>query len=204
MESKILIQLRLLKIYAAAMTVAFTVLCLTAIAPSTRKQKFDEIDAERINIVDAQGRRQLVISNRDRFPEPVFKSQELKGMRSVSPAGLVFYDTKGENETGGLATFQTEGGKNSLIAFDYAMTEAIGFSRWRATTAANFPPGSRFWIHRRPEPHSKKPGAKHRTRIAIQNENKNVQIALKDADGKERIKLDVAADGTASIQILDQ
>src|SRR5207302_10226300 len=124
MESKILSQLRLLKIYAAAMTVAFAVLCLTALTPSARKQKFKEIDAERINIVDAHGRRQLVIANKDRFPDPVVNGQELKGMRSVRPAGLVFYDAKG-NEAGGLVTSQTERGKISLVAFDYATGAAM-------------------------------------------------------------------------------
>jgi len=135
MESEILSQLRLLKIYAAAMTVVFAVLCLTALAPSTHKQKFGEIDAERINIVDANGSPQLIISNKDRFPEPVANGRELKGMRSVRPAGLVFYDAKG-NEAGGLATFQMEKGKNSLIAFDYATAEAIGFSRFESDECA--------------------------------------------------------------------
>src|SRR5439155_14490509 len=132
MESKILSQLRLLKIYTGLMTVAFAVLCLTAFTRSAQKQQFEEIDAERINIVDAHGSRQLVISNKGRFPEPLVNGQELKGGRSTRPAGLVFYDTKGKSEVGGLATSETESGKNSLIAFDYATAEAIGFSRFES------------------------------------------------------------------------
>ena len=202
MESEILSQLRLLKIYAAAMTIVFAVLCLTALAPSTHKQKFGEIDAERINIVDANGSPQLIISNKDRFPEPVANGRELKGMRSVRPAGLVFYDAKG-NEAGGLATFQMEKGKNSLIAFDYATAEAIGFSRFESDDGKTHSAG--FEVLDPPPPGAtiEEAGAKHRTRIAIQNENKDAQIRLADVDGKERIKLKVAADGSASIQILD-
>jgi hypothetical protein len=201
MKNRILGELRLLKIYAAALTVAFAVLCLAAFTPSAQKQKFGEIDVERINIVDEQGKRQLVISNQGRFPEPVVAGQELKGMRSVKPAGLVFYDAKG-SETGGLVTSQTKSGKVSLIAFDYSTAEAIRFgleSDDSQKYAASFqildppPPGTRI----------EEAGAKQETRIAIQNENKDAQITLADADGKERIKLKVAADGAASIQILD-
>jgi hypothetical protein len=203
METKILRQIRLLKLYAAAMTAAFGVLCLTALAQSTHKQKFGEIDAERINIVDANGSRQLVISNQDRFPEPLVNGQEFKGMRSIRPAGLIFYDTKGKNEVGGLATSETDSGKNSLIAFDYATAEAIGFSRFESDDGKKYSAG--FEVLDPPPPGAtiEEAGAKHRTRIAIQNENKEAQITLADANGKERIKLKVAADGSASIQILD-
>jgi hypothetical protein len=202
METRILNQIRRLKIYAAAMTVAFAVLCLTAFTRSAQKQKFEEIDAERINIVDAHGSRQLVISNEDRFPEPVANGQEFKGLRSIRPAGLVFYDRK-RNEAGGLVTFQRESGQNSLIAFDYTTAEAVGFSRFQSDdgkhSSAGFevldPPPSGTTLE--------EAGAKHRTRIAISNENKDAEIMLADADGKERIKLKVAADGAASIQILD-
>jgi hypothetical protein len=203
MESKILSHLRLLKIYAAAMTIAFAVLCLTGFTPSAQKQKFEEIDAERINIVDAHGNRQVVISNKDRFPEPLLNGQELHGGRSIRPAGLVFYDTKGKNEIGGLATSQAEGGKNSLMVFDYAKAEAIGFSRFESGDGKKY--SAAFEVLDPPPPGAtiEEAGAKHRMRIAIQNENKDAQITLADADGKERIKLKVAADGSASIQILD-
>src|SRR5207237_8496771 len=96
METRLLSQIRLLKVYAAAMTVALAVLCLSAFTPSAQKQKFKEIDAERINIVDAHGRRQLVIANKDRFRDPVVTGTVLKGVRSVRRAGLVRYEEKGD------------------------------------------------------------------------------------------------------------
>src|SRR6476469_7727662 len=124
METQILKQIRFLKIYSAAMTVTFAALCLTAFTRSAQKQTFKEIDAERINIVDSRGARHLVIANKDRFPEPIVRGQELRGSRSIRPAGLLFYDAKG-SEAGGLITFQADNGNNSLIAFDYARAEAI-------------------------------------------------------------------------------
>jgi len=202
METRLLSQIRLLKVYAAAMTVALAVLCLSAFTPSAQKQKFKEIDAERINIVDAHGRRQLVIANKDRFPDPVVNGQELKGMRSVRPAGLVFYDAKG-NEAGGLVTSQTESGKISLVAFDYATGEAMDLGLEESDGGKKY--SASFKIVDPPPPEAKieEAGAKQKTRITVQSENKDAEIALADADGKVRIRLKVAADGTASIQILD-
>jgi hypothetical protein len=202
METKLLSQIRLLKVYAAAMTVALAVLCLSAFTPSTQKQKFKEIDAERINIVDARGRRQLVIANKDRFPDPVVNGQELKGMRSVRPTGLVFYDAKG-NEAGGLVTSQTESGKISLVAFDYAIGEAMDLGLEESDGGKKY--SASFKIVDPPPPETKieEAGAKQKTRITVQSENKDAEISLADADGKERIRLKVAADGAASIQILD-
>jgi hypothetical protein len=202
METKILKQIRLLKIYSAAMTVAFAALCLTAFTGSAQKQAFKEIDAERINIVDAHGARHLVIANKERFPEPIVNGRELKGSRTIRPAGLIFYDAKG-SEAGGLITFQADSGNNSLIAFDYARAEAIGFNQFESDDGKNSYAG--FEVLDPPPLGAtiQEAGAKHRARIAIQNENKDAQITLKDADGKDRIKLKVAADGAASIQILD-
>jgi len=202
MEIKILRQIRLLKLYAAAMTVAFGVLCLTAFTRSAQKATFEEIDAQRINIVDEHGSRQLVIANKDRFPDPVINGRELKGMRSVRPAGLVFYDAKG-NEAGGLVTSQTETGKISLVAFDYATGEAMDLGLEESDGGKKY--SASFKIVDPPPPGTRieEAGAKQQTRIGIQNENKDAQITLADADGKERIKLRVAADGVASIQILD-
>jgi hypothetical protein len=202
MKTRILGQIRLLKVYAAAMAVTFAALCLTAFTRSAQKQKFEEIDVQWINIVDEHGSRQLVIANKDRFPDPVINGQELKGMRSVRPAGLAFYDAKG-NEAGGLVTSQTETGKISLVAFDCATGEAMdlgleesdGGKKYSASFKIVDPPPTGTRIE--------EAGAKQQTRIAIQNENKDAQIVLADADSKERIKLKVAADGPASIQIFD-
>jgi hypothetical protein len=198
MENRILSEIRLLKIYAAALTIGLAVLCLTAFTPSSQKQKFEEIDAERINIVDAHGSRQLVISNKDRFPDPIVNGQELK--RSVRPSGLAFYDAKG-NEAGGLATSQTASGRISLLAFDYATAEAMDLgvesdgTKYSASFQISDPPPAGTKLEEAP--------SKQQTRIAIRNKDKDAQITLADANGKERIKLRVAADGAASIQILD-
>lgn len=59
------------------------------------KESFDEISVKRINIVDENGKNVIVISNQDRFPQPVLKGQVFGG-RSINPAGLVFYKKDGD------------------------------------------------------------------------------------------------------------
>jgi hypothetical protein len=93
---------RLLRIYAAASSVAVVVGCLTAFTraqPGTH-QKFQEIDVERINLVERDGRLRLAITNRERSPGPVFKGKPF-GYAGGTRAGMIFYDDEG-TENGGL------------------------------------------------------------------------------------------------------
>lgn len=199
METQILKQIRLLELYAVAMTLAFAAICLTALTSSPTNQKFGEIDVKRINIVDDQGKRQLVISNRARFPDPVVDGHEVK--RSVNPAGIVFYDAKG-NETGGLVTSQTQSGRIALMAFDYATAEALDLG---IETGNSDKYMAGFRINDPPPPGTKLEEAalKQQTRITVQSENRDASITLADANGKARIKLGVTRSGEAKILIVD-
>ncbi len=66
MESKLERDVRFLKIYAAAATLFCAALLLSAFTVQGRKRKFEEIDVERINIVEKDGRLRMVISNEAR------------------------------------------------------------------------------------------------------------------------------------------
>ncbi len=155
-----------MKIYLAVMTLAFVGFSLTTLTQSYKVRRFTEIDVERINIVDGQGNRHLVISNPERCPDPVVNGKELKGMRSIKPSGLIFYDANG-NEVGGLGTAPTPGGKVSLIAFDWAKAEAIGFNRWESDDGKENL--ASFLILDPPPPGAKieEAASKQKTRIAI-------------------------------------
>jgi hypothetical protein len=47
----------------------------SVLAQSGQKQRFTELDVERINIVDAKGTVNLVIANRERAPDQVMEGQ---------------------------------------------------------------------------------------------------------------------------------
>ena len=83
---------------------------------------------ERLDIVDADGATRVVLSNQQRFPPPMLNGETFK--RAVTPAGLVFYDRKG-NEVDGLALTDVQAGKVSALAFDNPNMDAIGLIRHR-------------------------------------------------------------------------
>jgi hypothetical protein len=64
-QQKIEKEVRFLKIYAAAATLIVAVTLLTAFSVG-KNAKFDEIDVERINIVEKDGKLIMVISNKER------------------------------------------------------------------------------------------------------------------------------------------
>ena len=99
-------QVRLLKVYAAVMT-AFVVLSAWFVVGHTQSQRprFTEIDVERINIVEPDGRLALVVANTQRMPGPILDGKELARELSqgrTGSAGLLFVDAQG-NEVGGLS-----------------------------------------------------------------------------------------------------
>src|SRR5437763_9077845 len=98
-------EVRVLKMYSAISTVliVFALLMGHGRAQSS-KPRFAEIDAERINIVEADGRLSLVLANTQRLPGPMIAGKELAKELSagrVGSAGLIFVDREG-NEIGGL------------------------------------------------------------------------------------------------------
>jgi hypothetical protein len=73
MDSQLRRDVRWLKIYALCSTAAFGVLALSAFQkPSApAKTKFGEIDVERINVVEKDGKLRMIISNRARSSGPI-------------------------------------------------------------------------------------------------------------------------------------
>ena len=100
MESKLEKEVRLLKAYAIAATLLCVVLIFSAFTLQNRPQKFAEIDVERINIVEKDGKLRMVISNQERQHPGIVNGKiiERKGPR---PPGMIFFNHLGD-EMGGL------------------------------------------------------------------------------------------------------
>ncbi len=96
--------MNLLKVYAFASTSLMLALALTAFRQGRQRPHFEEIDVERINVVEKDGTLRLTISNRARMPDPVIggKSYPLRSGTGTGSAGLIFFNDEG-NENGGLA-----------------------------------------------------------------------------------------------------
>jgi len=133
METKMARDVRLLKAYAVFTTVGFAVLLFTAFQ-SERRQKFGEIDVERMNIVEPDGKVDMVITNKTHFPPPMWKGKPMEisrqGMASEGMPGIIFYNAEGD-EAGGLAfSSSRRNGKRqagTALMFDqYEQDELVG------------------------------------------------------------------------------
>lgn len=121
MDNHVRRELKLLKVYAVIVTVLLGTLSLAAFRLGTQKVKFTEIDVERINIVEPDGKLRMVISNRPRSTGPIYKGKPF-GYEGGARPGIIFFNDE-ETENGGLTftgsrgsdgEFQSSGG----IAFD--------------------------------------------------------------------------------------
>lgn len=83
---------------------------------SDKKQKFGEIDVERINIVEKNGKLDMVISNQER-QHPGISDGEIIKRKSPRPPGILFFDQSGD-EMGGLI-FGDNGGKGHFGSFTF-------------------------------------------------------------------------------------
>jgi len=112
------------------------VITLAAFRQSSQKQRFTEIDVERINVIEKDGKLRLTISNAARLPDPILggKSYPLRGGTGAGSAGLIFFNDEG-NESGGLAyagrqtaTGHRANGHLTFDQFDQDETIALSYS----------------------------------------------------------------------------
>jgi len=92
--------LRFLKRYAVGSTTLIVLMAVTAFVRQPQKQKFAEIDVERINIVEPDGKLRMVIANRPRSIGPIYKGKPF-GYAGGSRPGIIFFNDEG-TENGGL------------------------------------------------------------------------------------------------------
>lgn len=127
-------RLRRTNVVAVGLLVIVSASAFVQARPGART-KFDEIDVERINVREADGRLRLTISNHARLPEVVVggKSYPLRGGTGVKSAGLIFFNDEG-NEDGGLVWAGSRNSKGyqasanlTFDQFDQDETISLGY-----------------------------------------------------------------------------
>ena len=99
MEQRLARQIKILQVYAGVLTLALVVLAALYLRQTGRTPHFKQIDAERINIVEQDGRLRMVISNQKlQHPGRVDGKEVAHRERS---AGMIFFNDDGD-ECGGL------------------------------------------------------------------------------------------------------
>jgi len=225
-ETKLEKEVRFLKAYAVVATILGAVFVLAAFTLQSRKQKFEEIDVERINIVEKDGKLKLVISNSERQHPGVVDGKTLSRTR---PPGILFFNEKGD-ECGGLGfSGDQKDGKASagaLLAFDrFRQDQTVGIQYGEGN--GQYYAGLRVWdrpdtslglvidklaaIEKMSEGPAKTAAMKElretaggAERVMVGRDREQAAIVrLADAQGKPRIKLSVDAAGAPKLEFLD-
>jgi len=228
METKLEREVRFLKAYAIGGTLLGAVLVLTAFTLQTTRQKFGEIDVERINIVEKDGKLRMVISNAERQHPGIVNGKIIKRTGPRAP-GMIFFNHLGD-EMGGLV-FGDNGGNGHFgsLTFDKVRNDqAIGFRYLEGDNGA-YQTGLELW--QRPNLPSDVLEAKYEAANKIPDEaarkaalqkmldnnelvtqrlylgksrNNTASLILYDIKGKPRIRMSVEADGNPKLDFLDE
>ena len=223
--------------FAGATTMASALAAVFLLAGAkepARHGQFDEITVGRINIVEPDGSKRMVISNKAQFPGDFLQGQEGARPDRRGFAGMLFINDEG-TENGGLI-------QKGSIAADGKISSGLSltFDRFRQDQALQllnndsaahqqtaikindvpyFKTTSLEDQRRFAEEAQKLPAAEQRAywqalaeqgrlstnRILLGNTgDKAASLQLKDARGRVRMLLLVSADGKAEIQMLDE
>lgn len=228
-------QLRTFLAGATTMAAAIVaIVTLTGARLPARHDTFDEISVGRINIVEPDGTKRIILSNKARFPGEFQQGREVARPDRRSFAGMMFINEEG-TENGGLIQ-KGSIGADGKIASGLSLT----FDRFRQDQALQllnndsadhqmtgirindvpyFQHTSMADQQRFNEEAAKLPqaeqgaywkklaeqGRQSANRIWLGNTgNKGSALQLKDAQGRTRMMLLVAADGKAEIRMLDE
>lgn len=219
---------RLLAIYSGVVTIALATLIFSGFAKEPKTVSFDEINVKRINIIEPDSTLRLVISNKAQFPGLYIKGKEYPHDRNT--AGLIFLNDEG-TENGGLifgGSKSKEGKVESWghLSFDQYMQDQVlaidageengqRYSRIKVLDEPDFPISDMIGIlestaklplEQRQAALQKAFAAKpkfHDRMFLGRDDDRSVALRLKDQEGRDRIVLRVAADGTPILQVLD-
>lgn len=226
METKIEKEVRYLKIYAVVSTLFFAIFLLSAFAVVSKK-KFEEIDVERINVVEKDGKLKMVISNKERQHPGIVDGNYFKDREGKRDSGILFFNEKGD-EMGGLTFRGNNGeGQSGVLAFDkFRGDQTIQFAH-QEDKNGNYFAGLKFndqnmllsEYSARMEEINKLTNPQEAYKASMElrsgdkatvsrmiigkSKDKSSVIEMNDGKGKPRIKISVANDGTPKLDFLD-
>ena len=202
---------RFLKAYAFGSTTLVTVLALAAFTGESRNPRFEEIDVERINIIEKDGTIRLTLHNRARGPDVVMDGKTFS-RSGGNRAGLMFYNDEGD-ENGGLA-FQTNrrpdgsySAGGSIMFDQYKQDQSIGISysdnngrRSSALRVWDRPQVPIIQMAERLEPLKNLPDGPEKDRLLAEA---RAELRAQGLGGAERVTVGRLPDSSASVVLAD-
>ena len=221
-------QLRFLRLYAIVNSIVLVVLATAAFRQSG-PQKFDQITAQRIDIVDANGTLRMVISNKDRMHPGVMDGKTIDRPRPV--AGMLFFNDEGD-EVGGLTytgreadgTRRADAGlmfdqlkQDQTIGFTYTESNGrrtAGFQVWDRADSHLSVLIEQLNAANKIQDRTEREAAIAKIRATAppgprrlfigKNGDRAATVSLADANGKPRLTLTVDPTGNPRIEFLDE
>jgi hypothetical protein len=193
---------KILVVYSAVVTTllgGFTLAGTVAARAQDKVQQFDEIDVHRINVREPDGTLRMVVSNHARLPGVVANGKQNPPVDRPY-AGMLFYNDEG-NENGGLVF----GGHRNANGDIVDAGVALSFDRYGASSQFVQLAGvqdSQNHIVGLTLSETEPTG--NRRRLFLGHDKDGVaSVSLMDRNGRKRIVLQVAPDGTPSMLFLD-
>src|SRR5258705_8761638 len=185
---------RWLLIYSGVLTAVFAATILSGFAAGGKKVKFDEIEVQRINLVEPDGTLRMVVSNKARLPGVVVRGKE-EHQEDRPYAGIVFYNNEG-SENGGLVFGGHKNAKGEIVDSGGSLSfDKYGQGSQIVQLAGVDDKDNQFaGLAVNDE--------KHRIWVGRKGDGAAV-VSLTDAKGRKRIVMQVTADGTSSLDFLD-
>lgn len=234
METKTKKELLILKTYALISLLFFIALFFLATQSAPQRAEFKEIDVERINIVEKDGRLRLAISNRDRSPGPIIGGLYMKSREGQRP-GLIFFNDKGDecggltwgsreqdgqinanaglmfdqynqDQTVGITYSQTNEERSAgLIVWERPLTPLADFARQLNEIEGMKDSPEKTAAIKKLREHALESGLAGVSRVFVGRTTKNeAVVSLADSNGKPRILISVDSENVPSLQFLDE
>jgi hypothetical protein len=224
---------KFLMIYSGVLTAIFAGTVLVwAMHTTPRRTKFEEIDVQRINVVEPDGTLRMTISDAARTPGLIIRNKEYPHPGRSEVAGMIFFNDEG-TENGGLifggrkdkdgkpssfghlsfdnyeqdqvmvieANQEDTEHKSSYLRVmdqpDYSLVEILDLLEKNKSLPKE---QQDALVAKFMNEHSQSP----RTRLFLgRSADRSVGLVLKDVEGRDRIVIQVGADGAPVLQLLD-
>jgi hypothetical protein len=220
---------KFLAIYSGILTLVFAITVLTGFTADSRNASFDEVTVHRINIVEPDGTLRMVLSDKSEFPGIIIKGKEHPHPNRKT-AGMLFFNDEGTENGGLIFGGEMKDGKGSsfghlsfdayeqdqIFTIDAGKTGDQSASALAMIDRPEYPISEVLALTDRMKgmtdeqkkaeiaKFSKEHGAPHQRLFLGRSEDKSVALRLKDVDGKDRIVIKVAADGSPMLEFLDK
>jgi hypothetical protein len=122
MDQKLLKQIEGLRIYNLLLTAILIAVLFLSFKNNYGARRFEEIDVERINIIEKDGTLKMVVTNQERQPEAITNGVKMKG-RGKAP-GIILYNSVGD-ECGGFLFSGDSSEAGQILTFDQYKQDQI-------------------------------------------------------------------------------